>query len=60
MDTSLILQLVQIAISLAQSQLDSKDATSILVGIVQKGVQAYETHTGQPLDKDLIKAEDPV
>ena len=36
------------------------DAKQALLGIVQKGVRAYEDHTGEPLDLSLIKAEEPV
>jgi hypothetical protein len=60
MNPTLIFQIVQIAISLAQNQLDSKDVASTLLAIVQKGVQAYEANTGLPLDPKLIKAENPV
>jgi len=60
MNPTLIFQIVQVAIALAQSQLDSKDVANTLLGIVQKGVQAYEANTGLPLDPKLIKAEDPV
>jgi len=60
MNPTLIFQIVQAAIALAQSQLDSKDVANTLLGIVKKGVQAYEANTGLPLDPKLIKAEDPV
>ena len=60
MNANLIFQLVEAAISLAQSQLDGPSAANALLGIIRKGVQAYEDHTGQPLDPALIKAEDPV
>jgi hypothetical protein len=60
MNPTLIFQIVQAAIGLAQSQLDSKDIASTLLGIVQKSVQAYEADTGLPLDPKLIEAEDPV
>ena len=60
MNTKLIFQIVQVAIALAQSQLDSKDVASTLLAIIRSGVQAYEANTGLPLDPKLIKAEDPV
>lgn len=56
----LIAQLVQIAISLAKTQLDGKNAEQALLGIVQAGVQAHEDYTGRPLDPSLIKPEAPV
>lgn len=60
MNANLILQIVQLVIALAQSQLDSGEAARVMLGIVQGGVQAYETATGAPLDLNLIKAEAPI
>ncbi len=60
MNSNLILNLVDLAIALAQNQLDVGDAKQALLGIVRKGVRAYEDHTGEPLDPLLIKAEEPV
>jgi hypothetical protein len=60
MNPDLILRLVDLAISLAQSQMDSGDVKQALLGIVQKSVRAYTDHTGEPLDPSLIKAEEPV
>ena len=65
MNASLILQLVEVAITLARSQTDGtpqQDAgvANTLLGIIQKSVQAYEDHTGEPLDPLLIRAENPV
>ena len=60
MNANLILQLVEVAIALAQSQLDPGTKADALVGIVQRGVQAYEATTGQPMDLSLIKPEAPV
>jgi hypothetical protein len=65
MSVSLILQLVDVAIALAQSQTDGTaqqgaNVTNTLLVIIRKSVQAYEDHTGKPLDPLLIRAEDPV
>ncbi len=60
MNPNLIVNLVDVAIALAQSQLNSGDAKQALLGIVQKGVRAYEDHAGEPLDLALIKAEELV
>ena len=57
---NLILQLIEVAIALAQSQLAPGDAADTLVGVVQRGLSAYQTQTGQPLDPSLIKAEAPL
>jgi hypothetical protein len=60
MNSNLIFQLVEVAISLAQTQLDGDQAAKTLLAIVQKGVQAFEQHTGERLDPALIKAEEPI
>ena len=60
MNPDLILRLVDVAIELARSQMDSGDTKQALLGIVQKGMRAYTAHTGEPLDPSLIKAEEPV
>ena len=61
----LIFEIVQLALSLVQSQLPGKaqqDATAAdtLLQIVQKGAQAYSQETGAPLYVTLIKSEDPL
>ena len=65
MTPSLVLEIVQLTLSLVQSQLPGKaqqDATvaGTLLQIVQKGAQAYSQETGAPLDVSLIKSEDPI
>ncbi len=60
MNSDLVFRLVDLAIALAQSQLEPGDATQVLVGIIQKGAQAYKDQTGKPLDPLLIKVEEPV
>ena len=60
MTQKLILQLIEVLIALAQSQLSPGDAAATLVGVVQRGLSAYQTHTGQPMDPSLIKAEAPL
>jgi hypothetical protein len=60
MNPELVLQLVDVAISLAHTQMDSGGTTQALLAIVRKGMRAYEDHTGGPLDPSLIKAEEPV
>ena len=62
MNTTLVFEILQLAVALAQSQFSGPAAGKIVVSqtlldIVQKGTQAYEQHTGQPLDQALIKAE---
>lgn len=57
MNANLIAQLVQIAIALAKTQLDGGSAAAVLLDIIRAGVQAYEDHTGQPLDPQIIKPE---
>ena len=47
MNPNLIVNLVDLAIALAQSQLDSGDAKQALLGIVPKSIRAYKNHTGR-------------
>jgi len=63
MNPNLVLEIVGLAVSLAKMQAGGKvqqDATvaGTLLQIIQKAVQAYQEHTGEPLDPSLIKAED--
>jgi hypothetical protein len=60
MTQNLILQLIEVALALAQSQLAPGDAADTLVGVVQRALSAYQTNTGQPMDPSLIKAEKPL
>ena len=60
MNPQLVLDLVDVAISLARTQMDSGDAKQALLAIVQKGAAAYRDHMGEPLDLSLIKTEEPV
>jgi hypothetical protein len=61
MNTTLIFEILQLALSLAQSLMSGTAAPDTtaqsLLDIVQKGQQAYQQHTGQPLDPSLIKVE---
>lgn len=60
MNPNLIIELVQLATSLADTHLDGGDVAHILLGIVQKGVQAYEEQTGETLNPALIRAENTI
>jgi hypothetical protein len=62
MNTTLVFEILQLAVALAQSQFSGGAAgkiaiTQTLLDIVQKGTEAYQQHTGQPMDPALIKAE---
>jgi hypothetical protein len=62
MKTDLILQILQLALSLAQAQLKGQSAQNlsteqVLLQIVQKSAQAYQLHTGEPLNVSLIQPE---
>ena len=58
MNPNVAFEILELALSLLKSPGANSAAT--LVRIVGKAVQAYQDHTGQPLDPSLIKAEDPV
>ena len=60
MKRALIIDLMELAVSLADTYLDGGNVAHILLAIVQKGVQAYEDQTGEALDLLLIKLEDPI
>jgi hypothetical protein len=60
MNPNLIFDLVELAVSLAHSHIESADITPTLVEIVQKAVQAYEDHTGESIDPRLIGVEAPL
>lgn len=63
MSPDVAFEIVNLAVSLVQAQTTGKaqqNATlaNILLQIINKAVQAYQDHTGKPLDPSLIKAED--
>ena len=60
MTAKLILEFVDLAISLIQTHLNGNEAAQAFLDILQKGVQAYEDHTGEPLDPKLIGVESRV
>jgi hypothetical protein len=62
MNTTLVFEILQLAVGLAQSHVSGRAGDKLavaqtLVDIVQKGTEAYQQHTGRPLDPTLIKAE---
>jgi len=57
MKGNLIMELVDLAISLIQTHLDGHEAEDAFLTFLRKGVQAYEDHKGEPLDPRLIGAE---
>ena len=63
-NTDLTFEIIDLAISVAQRQIDGYDKGDpffalTLSQIIQKAAQAYQEQTGRPLDPSLIKAEDP-
>ncbi len=60
MNPNLIFELVELAISLGQTQLDGGEVAHTLLDIIQKAVRAYEDHSGEPLNPELIKAGEPL
>jgi hypothetical protein len=62
MNADLIYELIEIAISLAHSQGNETvqgeaEVAQTLADIVRQAVRAYEDHTGQPVNLDLIPSE---
>ncbi len=58
MNPDLVFEILNLAMSLLKPQ----DATigETLLKIIQGAAQAYQQHTGEPLDLSLIKAEQPL
>ena len=62
MNMTLILEILQLVLALAQAQLKGQSGQDLAIGqillqIIQKGAQAYQLHTGEPLDMSLIQPE---
>ena len=65
MSVKILIEIIELGLSLVKNQTNGKlqqNATvaAALVAIVSKAIQAYEAHTGQPLDLSLIKPEAPI
>ena len=65
MNRSFVLEIAGLAVSLANLHLSGDSRQDLKIGdmlleIIRMGVQAYEEHTGEPLDPALIKAEEPI
>ena len=63
MNPNVAFEIVELALSLAKTQASGTlqhDVTlaGVLLQIIEKAVQAYQDHTGAPVDPTLIKAED--
>lgn len=60
MNTDIILELVDTAVALAQDQFSGSELTRTLRDIIQRGVDAYDEHTGETLDPFNIKEEEAI
>ena len=58
--TDTILELIDIAVTLAESQFSGSELAHTLLDIVHRGVNAYEENTGKSLNVGLVEAEDPL
>jgi hypothetical protein len=56
-DNNLIYNLVELAISLAQSHLDGSELENTLIDLVHKSIEAFEDLTGKTLDPDTLLPE---
>jgi hypothetical protein len=54
----LIVELVEIAVTLAETQFSGTELAATLADIIQRGVDAYEAHTGTPVDVRFLDAEE--
>jgi hypothetical protein len=65
MNTDLVFEILDLALSLAEAQVHEASSTDLaidktLLEILQKGVTAYKQHAGELLDLSLIKTEDTI
>jgi hypothetical protein len=57
MNPTLIYELVELAITLAQAHMNSEDLQGTLVDIATKAALAYKEHTGEPMDPQMVGLE---
>ena len=64
MNLQLMFETAKLALSIVDTHLEGKDhdltVATRLQQIVQRGIEAYQQHTGEPLDPALIKVEEPL
>jgi len=58
MKPNFIFDIVELAVTLAQTQLDSGDVAPTLIDIATKAAAAYRDHTGELLDPGMIGLEE--
>jgi hypothetical protein len=63
MNPNVVWEIADLALTLAKTQASGtvqQDAVlaATLLQIIEKAVQAYQDHTGEPLDPSLIRPED--
>jgi hypothetical protein len=57
-DPNLIAQFIEILIALVGTHLPKAAAAQFFVEMAQKGKDAYENQTGQPLNPDFVRNEE--
>jgi len=57
MNADLVIELIDLAIAMAESQRSHTTVANTLLAIIQKAVHAYEGHTGETLNPLLIRPE---
>jgi hypothetical protein len=60
MSPNIVYQLVELAINVAQCELDSGDVEKALLAVIKKGMEAYEDHTGEPVNPFLLNVQTPL
>lgn len=64
MNLNLMVEIARVAISIVNTHLEGTDLDipikTRLLEILQKAIQAYGQHAGEPLDPSLIKVEEPI
>jgi hypothetical protein len=57
MKENLIYELLDLAVSLAQSQLDGSKLENTLLDLVRKSMEAFEDQTGKALDPQTLQPQ---
>jgi len=55
-----ILGFIDVVLEAGKDLIPGDAYAQLAVKLIQKGVAAYESHTGQPIDPSLIRPIDPI
>lgn len=55
-----LLAIIEMILNAGKGLIPGDEYALLLEGLIKKGVQSYESHTGQPIDPTLLKPIDPI